>query len=157
MYICKHEYTAVYTVGVVVSRLTSVSRPSMASMLLKDRSGRRAWLRGTVLELTPHLLPGRRGGQRLPSVRPAIWDGNSLGVGSVHLGVGKTLEARPPHTPGPIPADLRTLSTPGFSSLGIKLLFPTAVLGFEGVVAATLSWNTDGPKAQSGNFSRALS
>ena len=37
------------------SRLTSVSSPSMASMLLKDRSGGRAWLRGTVLELTPHL------------------------------------------------------------------------------------------------------
>ena len=29
--------------------------PSMASMLLKDRSGGQAWFRGTVLELNPHL------------------------------------------------------------------------------------------------------
>ena len=40
--------------------------------------------------------------------------------------------ARLPHTPGPTPADLRTPSTPGFLSLGIKLLFPTAGLGLRG-------------------------
>ena len=75
------------------------------------------------------------------------------GGGSVHLGEGDTLEAGPPHTPGPTPADLRTPSTPGFSSLGIKLLFPTAGLGFVGGQGFNTVLNTDGPKAQSGNFS----
>ena len=71
----------------------------------------------------------------------------------MHLGEGDTLEAGPPHTPGPTPADLRTPSTPGFSSLGIKLLFPTTGLGFVGGQGFNTVLNTDGPKAQSGNFS----
>lgn len=77
------------------SRFTSVSSPSMASMLLKDRSGERLRVRVTVLNPTPPAprlcchLPGPRLGRRLASVRPSFWDGSSLvGRGSAPWGGG---------------------------------------------------------------------